>query len=63
MDKAKVRWERDLCVAYSDQQWKKLKLYNQTFSVNTGTQESHFEILNRWYLTPRRLIKMNPRTE
>lgn len=62
MGKAKVQWEKDLGIYYSDSQWKKLKLFNQTFSKNVGIHESRFKILNRWYRTPGRTVKMYPQS-
>lgn len=53
----------DLEVMYTNQQWRKLILFNQTFSSNIGIQENQFKIINQWYLTPKKLSKTYPQTE
>lgn len=60
IEKAEARWERDLSIVWTDEEWKRLKLINQKCSRNIAIQESCCKLIYRWYPTPSRLGRRYP---
>lgn len=49
----KLKWEQDLQMQWTDEQWWALCRLNQACSRNVVIQENRFKILHRWHLTHR----------
>lgn len=56
----KAKWGRELNTSFTAPQWKKIHMFNQTFSLNTNFKESRYKMLHNYYLTPERLCKIFP---
>lgn len=55
----KLKWDRDLLITLSDQEWLRINWFNCTFSLNVGIREGRYKLLQRWYLTLVRIAKMS----
>lgn len=60
IDTVKYKWERDLDVNLPGTQSRKIRQFNQTFSVNIDIRENRFKLLNIWHFSPLKLGRMYP---
>lgn len=56
----KYHWDCDLEMEVPEDQWCRIHTFNQTLSTNMATKEHRFKLLNKRYLTPKRLARMYP---
>lgn len=46
LERAKLQWEKDLLVSWTDQEWENLKKSNISCTYNTAIREHRFKMLN-----------------
>lgn len=59
-EREKAKWEKDLGVKWTDEEWYELRKCNQSSSKSVLIQDNRFKILHLWRLTPQRIKKMLP---
>lgn len=57
---ASRKWERELVIDLSDDEWENIFFCIHKGTINVSTQENGFKVFSRWYKTSLRLHKISP---